>query len=310
MQYYLLFISNIIMLTLGQSREYNRCQRLHTYFSINSPVFNTYIPFSEEVENYNTNFTRFQSYVPNKGATGTGITTGQKDLKLKIGRAIADICEPACAYANKYNNSKLAADVCYKKSNIQRLKDGDILGIVIRIANALAPLASDTNFMKYQITSQMVTDIMTDATVFNNNIGKASMIDTDSNIANQNINDVIKSLKENIKTFDRLINKFAATHPDFVTGYKLNAVTDNTGVHHNGFEGTVTSAAAGEPIKDARISIEGKDKMTASDLLGYYELIKLRPGDYEVSFSAEGYTSKVVMLRIARGKMTKADITL
>ena len=298
------------MLTQAQSREYNRCQKLYNFFAINSIIINTYVPFAEEVTSFNTNFNRFQGFVPGKGASGTGITASQKELRLKISLAIANICDTACAYAAKYNNTNLASEVCFTKSDIQRLKDGDILGVVIRIANALSPLMQDADFLKYELTQQMLTDVMADATTFNSNIGKAGLIDSGSSIANKNLNEGIKLLRNNIKQFDRLINKFADTHPDFIEGYKMNSVADNTGTHHSGIAGTIKNAATGEPIKEARIQVDGSDKMTASDLVGYYELMKLRAGDYEVNFSAAGYTSKTMVLRVARGKTTKVDITL
>ena len=298
------------MLSQIQSREYNRCQRLYSFFADKSTITSTYVPFAEEVTSFNANFTAFKNNVPDKGASGTGITTGQKELKAKIGIAIGNICNTACAYANKYGNTNLAAEMCYKKSDITTLKDGNILGVAIRISNTLSPLMQDANFIKYQLTLDMLNDVVADATTFNNNIGRAGLVDSGSSIANKNINAVIKLLRENIKQFDLLINQFAATHPDFIHGYEINSVVDNTGVHHSGIEGVIKNASTGEPIKDVRIAVDGSDKMTESDMVGYYELMKLRAGDYEVNFSADGYTSKTVALRVARGKMTKMDVIL
>ena len=305
------------MLANLQSQEYNRAQKLNNFFSTHGTIISTYVPFEDEVTSFNTNFTFFRDNIVAKDTSGTGITTAQKGLKAKIGIGVANICMPACAYANKYGNTKLAADMCYGKSDITKLKEGDVLGAVIRIANALSPLMTNTDFIKYEITSQMLSDVMADATLFNSNIGKASLEEDTSNIANKNINLAIKALRENIKQFDRLVNRFTATHPLFVSGYKTASMLDNTGTHHSGFEGIIISGADKKPIKQARIVAlgikakqNGKDKAAETDLIGYYELIKMRAGDYEVTFSADGFTAKTMTLRVERGKIKKIDVTL
>jgi Carboxypeptidase regulatory-like domain len=297
-------------LSLIQSREYNRCQKLDNFFDKNSSIISTYVPFAEEVTDFLANLELFKSYVPEKGINGGAVTTNQNILRKKLSINIGNICATACAYAKKYNNPKLAADVCYNKSTVLQTKDSDMLGIAARVSAALTPLLQDTNFIKYGITQPMLTGMLADATVFDSNIGKAGLIDSGSSIANKKINAVIKLLKGNIKQFNQLVNMFAAAHPDFIAGYKINSAADNTGIHHNGIDGTITSAATGKPIKGVVIATKDGKKITKSTITGMYELIKMRAGDYEVSFSAAGFETKTIALHILRGKITTLDVAL
>jgi 5-hydroxyisourate hydrolase-like protein (transthyretin family) len=305
------------MLSKVQSREFSRFKKLADFFEKNETIIAAYDPFAEEVDSFTTNFTFFQDNIPDKGGFPTGITAGQRELKAKIGGQVAAICTPACSYAIKYNNPKLQAEMCHSKSDITSLKDADVLGTVLGISKAITPLLQDAGFIKYKITQGMLTAAEADATTFNGNIGKADLEDNGNTIANKNINEAISLLRANIRQLNRLINWFAAAHPGFVAGYKINSAVDNTGVHHSGIEGIILSDAAGKPIKDARIdmkdlrsSAKPQDKRALSNITGNYELVKMRAGEYEVTFSAAGYTAKTMTMRIEQGKIKKVDVML
>jgi len=83
------------LLSLIQSRECNKFQKLHNCFVKHGTVNSTQIPFAEEVKCYNTSFTLFQGYLPDKGASCTviiPIITAQHGSGNKIEQNINDIC--------------------------------------------------------------------------------------------------------------------------------------------------------------------------------------------------------------------------
>ncbi len=298
------------MLTANQSRNYTRCQRLSIFLSANNSVYSTYIPFANEAQNFTINFSLLKSLMPSKDIKGNGITTIQKDLKLKIAGSVGSICDTACAYAEQYGNTKLLTDICHNKTDVLRQKDADVRPFVLHIVNILQPLLGDADFMQYEITQTMLGAVMTDATAFNDNIGKAGVIDNGSSVANQNINGVIKLLDKNVKQFDRLLNRFTRTHPDFVSGFRINAALEQTGVHHTGLEGVVTDATTKAAIKNARIEIESKKKEAVTNAAGNYSIISMRGGECEIAISAPGYTTKKVKMHILQGKVAKLNIAL
>ena len=298
------------MLNEMQSRNYNRCQKLFMYLTDHTTVFSTYTPFNKEKQTFDLNFDMFKDYISQKHTDGTTVTSIQKELKSKIGLQVANICATATVYAEQYNNPTLAAQVCYTKSDIIKLKDADVYTLVQSMVNALFPYLTDTHFMEYDITQEMLDAAMTNATAFRNNIGKGTVIDNGGSIANQKINEVIKQLDKNVKTFDRLINRFAATHPDFVAGYRINATLESASTRRTGIEGTITDAASGKTIANALVVVVGKNKEAVTDGMGNYAIISMYGGEYEIAVSATGFTGKTVQVRVMQGKTIKVNIKL
>ena len=291
------------MLNEVQTRNYDRCQKLHLYLNENQTVYNTYIPFSKEAQNFSLNFSLFQQLTIKKNTNGSEITLEQKELKNKIALQVSDICATATVYAEQYDNPKLAAAMGICKSDITTQKDPDVYGMVIDVVNALQPLLSDAHFMEFDITAAMLSDLMTDVTTFRDNIKKNSVVENGGSVANQKINEVIKMLDKNVKTFDRLISKFSTTNPDFVAGYRINAALENAPVRNTGIEGVVTDEATGKPIAGALVTVPKRDKLTTTDKGGHYSIISMYAGMYKMEVSAPGFAIKLVDVRVLRGKV-------
>ncbi len=311
------------MLNAEQNRNYDRCQRLHVFLDNNGQVYNTYVPFTKEKQNFTINFNLLKTYAPQKDVKGKGITKIQKALKMKIGNSVLSICAMATSYAQEYNNPALMAAMKCSKSGIAGYKDADMYGMVLNIVNTLQPFMSDAHFMEYDITNVMLSSLMNDATQFSNNLGTASFIDSGSSIANKNINEVINLLDGNVTQFDRLVYRFASSHPDFVAGYRINAALENPATRHTGIEGTVTVAGTDKPVADAVITLtlaekknetvtDGSDrkKETVSGSGGKYSIISMYGGTYQLVVTAPGFAPKTLEVRINRSKISKLDIAL
>ena len=72
------------MLTLEQSQELNRCQKLSGFFDSNTAIIGTFAPFQGEVNSFTANLQSLIALVPNKDAITTGITAGKVTLKQSI----------------------------------------------------------------------------------------------------------------------------------------------------------------------------------------------------------------------------------
>ena len=298
------------MLNEVQTRNYARCQKLHLYLGDKDAIYNSYIPFNREAQNFMQNFTLFQEYTIKKKTNGTGITQEQKELKNKIGTQVADICAMATVYAEQYNNPKLAAAMAISKSYVVTQKDPDVYGLVQDVVNTLQPFLADVNFMEFDITAAMLDSLMNDATTFRDNIKKSSVVENGGSIANKNINEVIKLLDKNVKTFDRLIAKFSASHPDFVAGYRINAALENAPVRNTGIEGIVMAATTGKPIADAQVTIPKREKETTTDKEGRFTIVSMYAGKCEMEVSAPGFDTKTVLVSITRGKVSTIKVVL
>ena len=298
------------MLNEAQSRNYSRCQKLHLYLGDNQPIYSTYVPFNKEAQSFASNFSLFQEYTTKKKTNGTVITLEQKELKNRLGTQVGDICAMATVYAEQYNNPTLAAAVAITKSTVMAHKDPDVYGLVQGVVNTLQPLLTDVHFMDFDITATMLDALMDDAATFRDNINKGSVIGAGGSIANQKINEVIKLLDKNVKTFDRLINKFSAAHPEFVAGYRINATLENPPARYTGIEGAVTSEATGAPVANALVSVKKRDKETTTGGDGSFSIVSMYGGDCEIVVSAAGFATKTITVHIPRGKIIKLPVTL
>lgn len=298
------------MLNEAQTRNYNRCQKLNLFLGAHQSVYTKYIPFSKEAQTFTANFSLFQEYAYQKNTDGASVTLEQRELKSKIALSAASICSTATVYAEQYNNARLALAVNFTKSEVLRQKDPDVYGLVLGITNTLQPMLADVNFMDYDITATMLNDLMKDATTFRDNINKANVVENGGSIANQRINEVIKQLDKNVKIFDRLIDRFAATHPDFVAGYRINAALESPATRHTRIEGVITDAATGKPIANALVTMVGKNKEAVSDNTGSYSIVGMHSGEYKITVSATGYTTVTTTVQVERSKTATLNIAL
>src|SRR5437868_2627024 len=103
-----------MMLSQDQSREYTRFKKLSTFFDLNGSAISTYVPFQQEVVSFNNNLEDLDGLIPAKDGTATGITVGKTTLKHNVADKLAVICTTTRAYALKYGNTQLAAEMNFR----------------------------------------------------------------------------------------------------------------------------------------------------------------------------------------------------
>jgi hypothetical protein len=297
------------MLTSTQAREYNRFKKLGVYLGAETTVYSSFLPFAEEVTSFGTNFVNLEELIPAKSENASGITTDKSSIKREVAISLALVCRKTRAYALRFGQSELAAQTNTYEDKIFRMRDADILGYTISIANLLTPLLTDANYIPYGITAASLEAIVTQASDFNSLIGVARESDSGNAIANTAIDNAIEVLHTNITHFDLLIDEFETENPGFVQGYHINSSVDNVGVRHSGIEGTVRNSN-GQAVAHATVQLDGTTKKAVTDLMGLYRIDRVRPDDYLVNVSANGYTPQQVVHHISRGKMDELDFHL
>jgi hypothetical protein len=296
------------MITQEQSREYTRCTRLNQFLDQNETVYNSFEPFADEVTDFDTNLASFTSLIPGKNGDNTGITTGKTALKHSIADALGLICRKTYSYALINNNQQLAAQVNTRPDKIFKMRDADVLGYVTETGELIAPLLTDTNYMKYGVTAAQLTDIVANATAFNGMIGKADVANSDNAVANAAIDTIIDALRLNIKHMDLLVDEFEAGNPGFVHGYHINSEVGNAGIRHSGIDGYVrTGGTNGTPVAGATVTLQNTTKSAVTDLNGYYHLDRVTPDDYMVVCSANGYAQQSKLHHVSRGKIDEMN---
>jgi len=294
------------MINQEQSREYTRCTKLNQFLQNNEAVYNSFEPFKTEATSFSSNLQTFSGLIPDKNHVTTGITADKNGLKQKLADALGLICRKTYSYALTYNNPDLAAQVNTRADKIFRMRDTDISGFAQSIKKIAAPLLANADYVKYGVTAAKLDAIITDATAFNDMIGKANVTGSGNAVANVAIDKTIGALRLNIKHFDLLVDEFEETNPAFVEGYYINSEVGNTGIRHSGIEGYVRSKS-GDAISSATVHLANTTKSAVTDLKGYYHLDRVRPDDYMVECSAGGYAPQSKLHHISRGKTDEMD---
>ena len=298
------------MLNEVQTRNYSRYQQLLGYLAANTSVYSSYVPFYREAQRFTTNFNLLKNFVPQKDVNGISSVIRQKELKNKIALQVANICDMATAYAEQYNDEKLAAAISYSKSEVLCFKDAEIYELVSSIINVLQSMLTDVHFMEYDITEEMLENVMTDAITFADNLEAISIIDNRCAVANQKIYEITQLLDKNVQQFDRLISKFASTHPEFVAGYHINSALDGPVSYHTGIEGMITREVDGTPVSNALVSVAGKKKEVLTDSMGNFAILSKYGCECEMTVAASGFASKTTMVRVPCGTTVKVDMAI
>ena len=295
-----------------QSREYTRSRELSKFLIQNEETCALLPPFSKVREEMLANNTSLNKYTPIKTINGKGVTKEKGTLKTEVATEVNSICKMTTSYAVTTGDKALANSVKYRTSDVIRLKDSEVLGLVNGLVSVITPLLDKPEFKDYTITQDTLKRVTDLATAFDNSIGEANIIDSNTSIAGKNIDSILKDIRGNVTQFNLLIDWFENNHPDFVTGYRTAAAIDQTGIHHSGVRGIITNSLTGELVEDATVILQGKKntKSTLSGEDGDFEISKFRAGKCKLIISTPGYDSQTIPVTILRGKILQFSISL
>ncbi len=298
------------MLNKEQEREYNRDFNLQEYLDQKNKEYADYIPFKEEVSVFYGYLGQIVAIIPVKGKKGTVITEEKKDLKTTLAEDVNEVCTAVTVYALGTGDKDLLQAVSFRTRDITGAKDGNVVSIITTITDAVTPLLSVEAFQKYKITADTLTALTANAQAFSDTRGKAAVVDTDSSIANRDLNNIFTNIRASISRLHLLLNHFNKTNPSFVIGFKKSAALDYSNVRHSGIEGVVINPHTGSPVQGAKITGEGKNKIAVTDKNGAYKLVRLKVTDMKITVSAPGYENQVIDVKILRGKIIELNINL
>ncbi len=295
-----------------QAREYNRAQALNNCLNEESKTSALYPPFDAEAKLFFNNNKKLIALVPGKDSNGTTITQNKESLKIRIAESANVICTRTAAYAIKIGDTDLQAAIYHSTSAITRLKDADVLAFVTRLTGIVSPLLAKPDFLPYAVTSEMLEIITENATAFNNSIGKAKYVDSQMSSVSEEIDKVLKAIRDNVVQFDLLLNFFEAEYPGFVKAYRTAAAIDYSNVRHSGVKGVVRSSTTGKAMEKVSITLKGKKKTktTTTDSDGVYDIAKFYAGKCTLTIGAPGYNTQIIEVTIIRGKTLEQNITL
>ncbi len=297
-------------ITQKQSDEKVRFTKFGTYLKDELLVYKLLLPFKNEAEEYETNYLKFDDIAEGKIINTSGETEEKLDNKEAIAKFCALYCGTTRAYALKIDNKDLAAQMFYSKSDIMKMKDGEVLGFVNKVVKIITPLLTDIVFMTYGITALKLGALGTLAINFNKEIGHSGLVVHGGTVANDNLNDLIKLMQGNIDMMDLLLPNFQESHPDFVAGFHLNSKTIDLGVRHGGVTGNITLETTGEALADIKVEIVGTEKNDITDVMGDYGIIKVSPCKAMVQASGAGVKTQQKVHTFHKGRIEGLDFVM
>lgn len=293
-------------LTQDQEQEVNRDKKVQDYLNLKQTVVDSYPPLLIKQGKLGTYLDELNQLIPGKIPTTKGITTTKSGQKKEVGTFYEGVCGVCRAYCLEKGDLALADNFKITKAKIVDLPDNDVLplieGLNKMITNNLIP---EPDFADYAIDANTLTTGYDLAKDFNKSIGLAPAVDANKTSTSDAIEEKITQLKTTIDSIELLVRNFITSNKDFYNGFQAVNKIDDIGVHHTGIRGEVESANG--QIKQATITCVQLNKTTTTDLLGHYELIKMKPGTYEFTCAHPDFTTQTRVIKVKRGRIIEVD---
>jgi len=275
----------------------------------NAVILRTVPAFATMLTAFNTKVSAIISTVQQEDLATKGITIGKSEAKVNLCRLAADIGASIYAFAVANNNRQLQQEVKFSFSDLLRTKD-DILAPRVQNIKDLG-----TNNLS-DLTAYGLTDVSLGAF-------QSSIDDYQQKVpAPRNSAAHKAALRENLKRLfveadevlkhqmDKTLAGFRATHPDFVSTYKVNRIIIDPGSAATTLKLTVNGAGE-EPVTSATILVNDVVLKTTTTAKGEYQIKPVPAGPANIQVSAPGYATQTLpAVKIKQGQTTTLSITL
>lgn len=238
-----------------------------------------------------------------------GITRDKSVLKTELAKRASIVAGAIYAYATVIKNNTLAQEVDTNYSKLAKTRDDSLAPRCQTIRDKAQSLRSE--LADYNITSQTLTDLQTAINNYQAATPKQRTAVTDRKVQNKQQTASFKKIDELLtKRMDKLVATLSATHPEFVAKYESDRQVLDPRTTSTQLKGTVKDAA-GNPIKNATITVVELNLTTKSDAEGKYSFNPINFGKFTIKFTANGFpTFEKQDCEIKLGKSVKCDAKL
>ena len=276
-----------------------------------------YEPLKDEVVLHKSNIDAVNALLPEKMKNTVIITETKNVNRLAIENKYKPICDITLAFANKTENTGLAAAMKLGGTNIHSVADLNFKVTIENINTAITPVIADVEYVKFGITALMLSSGLTDATAFLASLGANRQAVESVSVATSALEKLFVPLrkdKTNIDLMMQYFNPIGGIKPDekFYNSITSALIINLLPHSHTILDGHIYYVDGTEKkvIKGAQIKNVTTGKLAVSDLLGYYNLTKFKCGVFEFEISAPGYKTIIVVVTIVMGKHVTMDFTL
>ncbi len=276
----------------------------------NKAILDAYVPAKNECSEYAINLALLKTLIPKKDYDAiTGIISSNTDLKVVIAESVQEIAHTTIAYCTKENKTGLAASFHISSWDVIKLKQEDVLPLVVRISKALTPLLTDVKFMEYEITAPILASLMSNAVAYDDSIGSTGTSSNEASAANVNIDILTKTMLGQIHQLQLLNARNKNTQPEFYNALISNTKTQYPATRSTGIQGYVLNKF-GKGIPNLRVNIVDTNLFAITDKDGFYSFLKLTIGTYSLQTSNEGGDSDLHEVVVLYRHITTQDFSL
>ena len=260
-----------------------------------------------EIDSFNSHKSSLSTFIQQHLTATSGVTTTKNNAFYLMVEECVRISQKAVIWANDSGNPVLVALFDVQTSSFSRDAENKAYTKVKNIRDGLA--ANIGNMGSVLLDDGDVVELNKTIADYEKTLGTVGQVQTHKTVGTQGITEEQKQLDKSLGIIDNLlVSHFQKSHPEMVKEYLLSRVVEKLPTFHSGISVTVTDAATGVEIEGAILTLNGKTSTT--DIDGYAEIIKIRPGTYNISVTSSDYTNYSQKVTIERSKVLELEAKL
>lgn len=207
------------LLDSRQEAKQNMYQVVEAHCVANPTIVSANVAFSAALNDFAAKSARINADAQKAGTNLTGVAVDKTVAKQNLIRNATKIAGLIYAYAAKNGNNTLKQSVNFSKTDFGRLKDGELAAACQNIHDL--GIANQSSLGDFGVTDEKLEALQTAVDAYAANVAKPRTAIVDRKTTKANIRQWFKDADFILtEQMDRLIEDFAADHPDFVAQYK------------------------------------------------------------------------------------------
>jgi len=287
--------------TQAESDELRKYQTIGIVIKNNPISVVKSLMFKAKTVTFLENLQKIEDEIANKNIDTSGFTENKNTLK----EIVAIFYDPICAYAEEFavenKHTDLAKNVNYTESKIFHLKDGSVFGIVTAINAAITPFIEDVKFVPYGVTAPILLEGLHKATTFRDYLSTNFEAKHEKTVAGDAVENLLKPLRDNVDSFNRLIKWFKLNDEEFYNLYIVANKLIHTGNRITKIGGFIYKKGTEIGIPKATFKNIETGLTATADLLGTYLMEKFKSGLFNFEIAAPGFISKQQIIKVSPG---------
>ena len=274
---------------------------------INSVVWATFARLATEIENFASLNNSLSNYLQQHQADIKGVTHTKNGAFMAMVNSIVNKAAKAYVWAVDSSNANLMQVFDVQKSDFLHISETKAYNQIKNIRDALND--NIASMESVQLTEEDVAIVNEAISAYENTIGTTGAAQTHKTEGTKGIDAVMIPIDKSLALIDKLIvSSYTASQPDIVKEYLANRALDKLPTHHSGISINITDAETGADLEGAILAVNGKT--ATSDIDGIAEIIKVKPGTYNMSVSLADYATQILKTVIEKGKVTELDVKM